>query len=233
VLPLEEIPEAVKETNEISSSLFEIFSHIERLIDYLVRKRRDEAEWLGILAAVLVWFFGVIGVVIVNCLADMYATKYFIEHPGSNVIYFGFLLALSLPLGLITYFYAKKQYTKEYIPWQNTLKRLEKTVAESKPKEPTIIETALQLMDQASAWLPDVMEYKSEEALTYGIVAFLITALVSANSVIGIPIASLIGVVVWLYLRYEKRKETTQQIQTLKAWRKRFEEGKDHFLRSV
>jgi len=233
VLRLEDIPEPVKTKDEVFSSLFEIFNYIERLIDYLIRKRQDEAGWLGFLAAILVWFLGVIGVVIVNFLADMYATKYFIEHPGSNLTYFGFLLALSLPVGLITYFYAKKRYTEKYIPLKNTLSGLKKTVAERKVEEANIIETTLQLIDQTSVWLPDVMKYKSEEALTYGFVAFLITALVSANSIMGMPIASLTGVIVWLYFRYEKRKESMQQIQTLEAWRKKLGEVKDYFLKSV
>jgi len=233
VFRLEDISEPVKGRDEIFSSLFEIFTRLEGLIGYLMRKRRDEAGWLGILAAMLVWFFGVIGVLVVNFLADMYATKYFIEHPGSNLVYFGFLLALSIPVGLTTYLSAKKRYTKEYIHWKNALKGLKKTVAESKAEEVSIVETTLQLMDQTSSWLPDVMKYKSEEALTYGFVAFLLTALVSANSPVGMPIASLIGAIVWLYFRYEKRKETAHQIRTFKAWRKKFEEGKDYFLKSV
>jgi len=230
---LEEIPEPVKTKDEVFSSLFEIFNYIERLIDYLIRKRQDEAGWLGFLAAILVWFFGVIGVVIVNFLTDMYATKYFIEHPGSSIIYFGFLLILSVPVGFMTYFYAKKRYIEEYIPWKNALNGLKKTVDESKTEETSIIETTLKLMDQTSAWLSDVLAYKSEEALTYGLVAFLLTALVSASSPIGMPIASLIGVIVWLYFRYEKRMETAQQIQALKVWRQKFEEGKDNFLKNV
>jgi len=230
---MEEAPDQVKTRDEIRSSFFEIFNHMERLVNYLIRKRRDEAGWLGILVGILVWFFGVIGVVIVNFLTDNYATKYFIEHPGSNLIYFGFLLALSLPIGLITYFYAKKRYTEEYIPWKDTLNGLKKTVAENKTKDTSIIETTLQLMDQTNAWFLDVMQYKSEEALTYGLVAFLITAFISANSPIGVPIALLIGVIIWLYFRYEKRKETAQQIQTFKAWRKKFEEGKNYFLKNV
>ena len=230
---MEDISEPVKGRDEIFSSLFEIFTRLEGLISYLMRKRRDEAGWLGILAGMLVWFFGVIGVLVVNFLADMYVTKYFIEHPGSNSVYFGFLLALSIPIGLTTYLSAKKRYTKEYTPWKNALKGLKKTVAESKAEEASIVETTLQLMDQTSSWLPDVMKYKSEEALTYGFVAFLLTALVSANSSVGMPIALLIGVIVWLYFRYEKRKETAHQIRTFKAWRKKFEDGKDYFLKSV
>jgi hypothetical protein len=119
------------------------------------------------------------------------------------------------------------------MPWKNTLKGLKEAVAQGKAEQANIVETTLQLIDRISAWLPDLMKYKREEAVTYGLVAFLLTALVSANSVIGIPIASLIGVIVWLYFRYEKREEMLQQIQMLKAWKKKFEEGKDYFLKSV
>ena len=228
-----ESPELTGARDEVFSSFFEIFNNIEILINYLMEKGRDEAGWLGALVGILVWFFGVIGLFIVNLFADTYATKYFIEHPGSNLVYLGFLLALSLPMGLTAYLYAKKRYTEEYIPWKNTLQGLRKAVTENKAGEASIIEKTLQLIDQTSSWLPSLMRYKSEEALTYGLVAFLLTALVSASSPIGMPIASLIGVIVWLYLRYEKRKETDQQIKELKAWRQKFEDGKGNFLRSV
>jgi len=230
---LTESPELTGARDEVFSSFFEIFNNIEILINYLMEKGRDEAGWLGALVGILVWFFGVIGLFIVNLFADTYATKYFIEHPGSNLVYLGFLLALSLPMGLTAYLYAKKRYTEEYIPWKNTLQGLRKAVTENKAGEASIIEKTLQLIDQTSSWLPSLMRYKSEEALTYGLVAFLLTALVSASSPIGMPIASLIGVIVWLYLRYEKRKETDQQIKELKAWRQKFEDGKGNFLRSV
>ena len=222
-----------KARDEIFSSLLEVFNNIEKTINYLLEKRRDDAGWIGVLAGILVWFFGVVGLFVVNLFADMYATKYFIEHPGSNLVYLGALLALSVPIGLMTYFYAKKQYTKEYIPWKNTLDGLRKRLTENKAEEASILEKTLQLIDQTSAWLPNLMRYKSEEALTYGFVAFLLAALVSANSPVGMPIASLIGVMVWLYFRYEKRKETGQQIKELEAWRRRFEEGKGSFLKSV
>jgi len=233
VLHLPESLEPVKARDEILSSLLDIFNKIERMINYLMDKRRDDAGWLGALAGISVWFFGVIGLFIVNLFADMYATKYFIKHPGSNLVYLGALLALSLPTGLITYFYAKKRYTEEYVSWKNTIHGLKKAVTENKAEEASVIEKTLQVMDQTSAWLPDLMRYKNEEALAYGFVAFLLTALVSANSPLGMPIASLVGVMVWLYFRYERRKETDQQIKELEAWRRRFEEGKGSFLKSV
>ena len=135
MLHLTENFEPTKARDETFSSLLEIFNKIERMINYLMDKRRDDAGWLGVLAGVLVWFFGVVGLFVVNLFADMYATEYFIGHPGSGLVYLGFLLALSLPIGLITYFYAKKRYTEEYIPWKNTLDGLKKAVTENKAEE--------------------------------------------------------------------------------------------------
>jgi len=230
---LGETPEPEKARDEVFSSLSEIFEYMERLVNYLIRKRRDEARWLGVLTAVLTWSFGVIGVVIVNFLVDNYATKYFIEHPGSNIFYFGLLLALSLPIGLIAYFYAKKHYVGKYMPWKKTLTGLKKSLAENKAKERSVLDSTLQLMDRTSEWFSETIKYKREESLIYGIVAFLITAFISAYSPLGLPVALLIGVIVWLYFRYEKQKEIAQQIKTYKAWRKKFEEGKDSFLESI
>ncbi len=230
---MEETRESGKARDEVFSSLSEIFGHTERLIEYLMGKRRDEARWLGVLAAILVLFSALMAVVAVNLLADMYVTKYFIENPNSNLIFFGSLLALSLLAGFTTHFHTRQRYTEEYVPWKNTLSALKKTVAESRAEETSIMETTLRLMDQTSTWLSDVMEYKREEALMYGFSAFLIVSLISSASPMGLPVASFTGVVVWLYFRYEKRKEATQQIQIFKSWKEKFEKGKDHFLKSV
>lgn len=236
---LGETLEQEKARDELFSSLSEIFGYMERLVNYLIRKRRDEARWLGVLTAVITWSFGVIGVVIVNFLADNYATKYFIEHPGSNLIYFTLLLALSIPIGLTAYFYAKKRYVEKYMPWKKTLDEVEKSLAENEVREKSVVEPTLQLMDRTSEWFSETVKYKREEPLIYGIAAFLITAFVSAYSPLGLPVSLrlpvslLIGVIVWLYFRYEKQREIAQEVKTYEAWRKKFEEGKESFLESI
>jgi hypothetical protein len=47
----------------------------------------------------------------------------------------------------------------------------------------------------------------------------------------GIPVSLLIGVILWLYFKYEKRKEPDLQLQEFRAWKKRFEEEKTDFLK--
>lgn len=223
----------MKEGDEVSSSLFEVFSYIDRCMDYLIKKKREEAMWLGLLSAAVVFFIGVIGVVIVNIFTGMSATNYLIEHPDFRITYFTVFIALSTSAGLATYFWAKKRYIKEYVSWKKVLTELKKKFAQGNSEGENLIETTLKLIDQTNLWLSDVMKYKSGEALTYGLFAFLITALVSLHSTIGIPIAVVIGTIVWLYFRYEKRKEATEEIQKFNAYRKKFEEGKDFFLKTL
>ena len=91
-------------------------------------------------------------------------------------------------------------------------------------------------MDQMSDWVPKLLRYKSDEALGYGFAAFLVVAFISllfSASSVGLPISLLVGVLVWLYFRNEKRKEVKGQIQEFKAWKRKFEEGKSAFLETV
>jgi hypothetical protein len=223
----------VKQGDEVSSSLSEVFSYIDRCINYLIKKRREEAVWLGVLSAAIIFLIGIIGVVIVNIFTGMSATKYFIEHPDFIVVYLTLFITLSTSIGLLTYFWTKKKYTKEYVPWKNVLVELKKKFAEGNSEGENLIETTLKLIDQTNVWLLDVIKYKSQEALTYGLITFLIIALGSLYSTIGLPIAIVIGTVVWLYFRYEKQKETSEEIQKFNAYKKKFEEGKDFFLKAL
>ncbi len=223
----------MKQGDEVSSSLSEVFSYIDRCINYLIKKRREEAVWLGVLSAAIIFLIGIIGVVIVNIFTGMSATKYFIEHPDFIVVYLTLFITLSTSIGLLTYFWTKKKYTKEYVPWKNVLVELKKKFAEGNSEGENLIETTLKLIDQTNVWLLDVIKYKSQEALTYGLITFLIIALGSLYSTIGLPIAIVIGTVVWLYFRYEKQKETSEEIQKFNAYKKKFEEGKDFFLKAL
>jgi hypothetical protein len=224
---------AVNERDDISSSLSEVFSYIDRCMDYLIKKKREDAAWLGLLSAAIIFFIGIIGVAIVNIFTEMSATNYFIEHPDFIFVYLTLFTALSTSIGLLTYFWAKKKYAKEYVPWKKTLTELKKKFAEGNSEGENLIETTLKLIDQTNLWFLDVMKYKSQEALTYGLIAFLITAPVSLYSNIGLPIAVVIGIIVWFYFRNEKRKEAAQEIQRFNAYKKKFEDGKDFFLETL
>lgn len=82
---------------------------------------------------------------------------------------------------------------KPYVPWKRALSELRKAMVEHELKDKSIVETALQLMDQVSVWFSELVKYNGEGAFTRGLAAFLIAALISAYSPKGLPIALLVG----------------------------------------
>jgi hypothetical protein len=219
--------------DEVLSSLSEIFDGMEKLVNYFIGYKRSSARWDGVLAGVLVIFVGVYGIFVVNLLTNMSVTEYFIEHSGSNLVYLGSLAAAAFLIGLITSSTRKASLTRDYILWKNSLDGLKKAATQTNTDGTNIIERTLQLMHQAAAWQPGLLKIKSDEASVYGITAFLLSAFLAASSPIGMPIALLIGVTVWLYFRTEKRKEAEQQIRKFEDWKQNLEEGEESFLKSV
>lgn len=225
--------------NGITSSLLEIFESMKQIDDSLIAVNISEARWAGIFVGGLVSIlWAVVGMSLLSVLIPI---------PGgpNSTSGFGqfFLLTTIIPFlllgpiaGLLTYFYARKSYTKRFVLHKKTLQGLAKTVKEQKVKEANVVEKTLRLVDQISRWMPKLLRYKGDEALGYGFAAFLVVAFVSllfSASSVGLPISLLVGVIVWLYFRYEKRKEVEGQIQELKNWKQKFEEGKRAFLETM
>lgn len=218
--------------SDVSSLLLEVFDYAERLMAYLARKKEKAAFWLGVFSAAAVLFIGVVGVVIVNVFADMYATRYFLEHPSFVGIYIAILLVLSVVAASIAFFRAKKRYMKEHASQMEVLGKLKKGISAGTFEE-NPAESALKLMDQISMWLLEAVRYKREEAAAYGLVAFTLTALIFSFSVSRLPFALLIGIIVWLYFRHEKQMEATRETQKFEYYRKKFEEEKRLFLKKL
>lgn len=98
VLYLIESVEPKRARDEILSSLSGIFNDMERVVNYLFRKRRGAARWLGALVAAWVLLFLGMGLLILNQFAGMRMAAYFDEHPGSNFVYLVFERLLDLNL---------------------------------------------------------------------------------------------------------------------------------------
>ena len=239
VIKLSEIS-ATNQRNVTLSSLSEVHDSMERIDDSLIAIKFNEARWAGILAGGLVailWTF--IGIPLLSTLfSPLPAASANVTTVSYSFLLIGLILlpTLSLSSGFLTYSYAKKTYAGQFVAHKKTLRELKKTIREQKVKEMSVIEKTLQLMDQMSDWVTKLPQYKSDEAFAYGFAAFLIVAFVSLLTEtwsIGLPVSLLVGVLIWLYFRYEKRKEAEQQVQEFKTWKRKFEEGKSAFLETV
>ena len=213
---------------------------MERIDDSFIAIKRDGARYTGIVAGGLVLvFWGMIGVpLILNHLFPITI--------GSTGMPEGYwqisrIALISIPVlgliaGLVTYFYAKKSFIKPFLLHKRALQELKRAINEKKAKETNVIEKTLQLIDQMSLWVPKLKQHKSDEAQAYGFAALLIVAFVSflfGTWIVGLPISILIATIVWLYFRYEKRKEAELQIQEFNAWKQKFEKEKASFLETV
>jgi hypothetical protein len=233
--------EAMEERNRILLSFSEIFRSMERIDDSFIAIKRNGARYTGIVAGglvILLW--GMIGIpVILNHLFPIpVASTYTPPESYYTLSRAAFISVpiLSLIAGFVTYYCTKKSYIQPFMSHKTQVQELENAINENKAKEMKIIEKTLQLIDQMSSWIPKLKRYKGDEAQPYGITAFLIVAFVSFLSgtwAVGLPISLLIGTMVWLYFRYEKRKEATLQVQEFKAWKQKFDEEKNAFLETI
>lgn len=233
--------ETLDKKDKILSSFLEIFRGMEHIDDIFIAIKSSDARYAGILAGVLVLiFWGMIGVpLLLNNLFTIPAGGNYIPPESYYTLSQAAVISvliLSLIVGFVTYYYAKKSYIKPFVIHKNEVEKLGEAIRENRTEEINVIEKILMLMDQMSSWMPKLKTYKSVEAESYGFAAFLIIAFISFLSgtlSVGLPISLLVGVIVWLYFRFEKRKEADERVQEFKSWKEKFEEEKESFLETI
>jgi hypothetical protein len=100
-------------------------------------------------------------------------------------------------------------------------------VAKSKEDE-GITEDALSLTDKLFTLLPELARRRIQDPFLFGVLAFAI-ALFAGN----LAIAILIGVIVWLYFRYETRKKYEEETLKFVEQKRAFEQRKRDFIESL
>ena len=85
---------------------------------------------------------------------------------------------------------------------------------------------ALSLADKIVTLLPELVRKRNQDSLLFGVVAFIVAALVGRN----IAVAILVGAMVWLYFSYETRKTYEQEISKFEEQKRVFEQRKKDFI---
>ena len=135
--------------------------------------------------------------------------------------------------GIATYFLLKRKHNEE-------LKGLSSLVVEMKDKMGQrydssaeggggITADALTLADKIMALLPGLVRKRNQDALLFGAVAFIIANVIGNNA----GAAIVVGVIVWLFFRYEAGKSREKEMSRLEEQRKIFEQRKKDFLDSL
>lgn len=89
-------------------------------------------------------------------------------------------------------------------------------------------ENALSVTEKILTLLPKVVRRRTGDALIFGIAAFII------GSLFGTPaVGIVVGVLVWLYFRYESNQSYEKQMSRLEEQRRAFDREKKNFIESL
>jgi uncharacterized membrane-anchored protein YhcB (DUF1043 family) len=210
---------------EIQSSLSSIVESSDRWLGRLKRRESRVRLASSFLTTVLV-FVAVAAAVLIFTVAQNgwpYLVILFHDHPGVVASYAGTALLVGLICGFATYFLLKRRHDAR-------LKELASLIAEMKQANGQgITEHALSSVEKIMTLLPELVRKRNQDSLLFGVVAFVLASIIGSNPGIGI----LIGVIVWLYFRYEFTKTYEQAILRLEEQKRVFEQRKKDFVETL
>ena len=139
--------------------------------------------------------------------------------------------------GIARYFFLRRKHNRE-------LKGLSSLISEMKTKIGAgtgndanpgngsavgITPDAISLAEKIVTLLPELVRKRNQDSLLFGIVAFVLVLIFGNN----FPIAILVGVLVWLYFRYEFTRTYEKEISRFEEQKKIFEQRKNDFIKTL
>lgn len=220
-----------KQRQEIQLALKSIVESAERWLGRL-RKREFQIR-LASTFLTTVFAFLIVAISILFFVVARYGfttlRSMFFQTPGVMAVRIGELVGLSLLAGLlsgaVTYFFLRSEQNAR-------LKELSSLISEMKKVNSAggagITEGALLLAEKLVTLLPQLVQKRNQDSLVFGVLAFVIASFFG-----NIPVALLIGVIVWIYFRYEFRKNYEQEIAKFEEQKRVFEQRKIDFLETL
>ncbi len=136
--------------------------------------------------------------------------------------------------GALTYFLLKRRHEAQLKTLSSLIIEMKKIQNEEQKNETGgggqgITEPALTLAEKIVTLVPEIVRKRNQDSLIFGVAAFLFTFIFSGNA----GAAIVVGVIVWLYFRYEFRKTYEQEISKLEEQKRTFEQRKKDFLENL
>jgi len=217
---------------QISLSLHSILDISERWLRYLRKRQRQVRIARSLLTGMLVGI-GLTAVTIVY-LVTQYSPAYFAQNHElvltllASIALIGVITGAAVVSGAIAYLLLNRRLNPR-------LEELSSLIDQMKNQNDSqgATESALSLAEKIITLLPEVVRRRNQDALLFGIVAFLVTLIVPHSPPITFPIAILVGVIVWLYFRYELSKTYDREISRFEEQRRIFELRKKEFIESL
>ncbi len=146
----------------------------------------------------------------------------------------GTVLLAGLISGFATYFLLKRKHDVRLKELSSLITEMKK-IEEKQQKKANdgggegITEDALSLADKIVTLLPELVRRRNQDSLLFGVVAFIVAALVGRN----LAVAILVGAMVWLYFSYEARKTYEEEISKFEEQKRVFEQRKKDFIETL
>jgi len=209
----------------------QIRSNIESIIDIAekwvrrIKRRQQEVRLASAFLTTLLVFFILAGIIIGFILVTSAPVEYLQLHSKFVLSLFASIATISVAVGALSYLflYGKRQ-RMALDELSNLIDEMRRNI--DSPQGGTSV-NALALAEKIMQLLPDIVRKRNQDSFLFGIVAFILTVWT------GPAIAVLIGVLVWLYFRYEMNRDYANEIFKFEEQRRLFEQRKKEFLETL
>lgn len=207
-----------EQKDEIRSSLNSIISISEKWVRRL-QSRESKVRLASAFLTFLLLFFILSGITI-SYVFEYYNVDFF---RGHGMLIFTVLLTnfiITLGIGIASYFFWGKKRRMSIQELSNLTTEL---------KKEGNLANSLALAERLFTLLPEVVRKRNQDSFLFGVVAFVLSLIVAHS----LEIALVIGVIVWLYFRYEMNKYYDLEIAKFEEQKRIFEERKKEFLETL
>ena len=212
---------------DIRVSLDSIIGISERWLSFLSRRQRRVRLAQAFLTTVLVCVGSV--AVVLAVVLEQDSLAYFPAHPGTTFIVLASLLLAGVICGVVAYVLLGRRENPK-------LRELAELIARTRATRGTgdgeaaqgITGSALLETEKILELLPQLVRTRNQDSLLFGLVAFVVASILARP-----PIGILVGVIVWLYFRYETNRTYDRQLSKIEEQSRIFEQRKEEFLRNL
>ena len=208
----------------------QIQSNLESIVDIAekwlrrLRRRRKEVKLATAFLTTLLVFFGFTAFTF-GYILEEYSFSFFSLHPNVILTMLGLIAIASILSGVVSYFSLGRKQDTKLDDLANAINEIKKRNSEN---QGAMTVDVLTLAEKIMTLLPELVRKRNQDSFLFGIVAFVI-ALIPAKA----PLALLIGVLVWLFFRYEMNKDYEKEVAKFEEQRRIFEQRKQEFLETL
>ena len=209
-------------SRQIQSNLDSIVDIAEKWLRRLRRRRKQIRLATAFLTTLLVLFgftaftFGYI---------MTYSFSFFSSHPSVILAFLGLIAVASILSGVVSYFAIGRKQDASLDDLANVISQIKKHNSEN---QGVMTVDVLSLAEKIMSLLPELVRKRNQDSFLFGIVAFVLTVIPAK-----LPLALLIGVLVWLFFRYEMNRDYEKEVAKFEAQRRIFEQRKQEFLETL